>query len=233
MNIFVLDESPELSARAQHDRHVVKMILESAQMLSGAVQHKDLAHYSTLIDDVSRETLYKPTHMNHPCSVWVREADENFVWLSIHLNTLLREYGRRFPGRNHACSSLRFLFAAMSGKIVGRGFYANQAMEVAPYVLDFAANHTPFVFAGPERYRGESVIAAYRSYYLSEKVDGNRWTNPSYIPEWLSAAIKIHIPVSDSKQRILKPRAPKPVERIPPVSASALRTPAFLRKPSN
>ncbi len=69
MNIFILDEDITKSAQAHCDKHVVKMILESAQLLCTAVNY-----YAG-----EQVTPYKSTHMNHPCSIWVRESLANFL----------------------------------------------------------------------------------------------------------------------------------------------------------
>ena len=78
MNIFYLDEDPRLCAQYHCDRHVIKMILESAQLLCTAVN----------ILAGEQVTPYKSTHVNHPCSIWVRESFDNwnYVWnLAKHL----------------------------------------------------------------------------------------------------------------------------------------------------
>ena len=97
MNVFILDENPALAARYHMDVHVVKMVLESAQLLSTCFLHFDI------VGDKSK--VYKPTHPNHPCSVWLRESFSNVVWLYQLLKELLYEYTYRF-GRIHACSRL-------------------------------------------------------------------------------------------------------------------------------
>ncbi len=69
MNIFALDTDPVTCAQYHCDKHVIKMILESVQMLS------------TTCSILGAEAPYKPTHANHPCTKWVRESWENFGWL--------------------------------------------------------------------------------------------------------------------------------------------------------
>lgn len=84
MNIFILDKEIEKCAQYHCDQHVVKMILESVQMLCTALNKKGFA------------TPYKSTHIKHPCVLWVEESLENFLWLknlAIALNT---EYRFRF-----------------------------------------------------------------------------------------------------------------------------------------
>ena len=89
MNIFYLSRDPHEAARLQCDRHVVKMILETAQLLSTA--HNELD---------GGQIAYKSTHKNHPSAVWARANRENYTWLQRHLMALGDEYARRY-GRVH------------------------------------------------------------------------------------------------------------------------------------
>ena len=84
MNIFVLDKDPKKSARMLCDQHVVKMILESAQMLC------------TANNQTGSKAPYKSTHINHQCNVWVRESIGNYNWLLAHAQELCKEYTRRY-----------------------------------------------------------------------------------------------------------------------------------------
>ena len=90
MNIFVLDKHPRIAARMQCDKHVSKMTLETAQMLSTV--HRVLAGTEEVrltgsgrkvkhwrLPDEREHTLYKANHVNHPCSVWARESLGNFL----------------------------------------------------------------------------------------------------------------------------------------------------------
>lgn len=85
MNIFYLSRSPVEAAKMQCDKHVVKMILETAQLLSTA--HAELDGASV---------AYKPTHKNHPSAVWVRSSLQHYVWTVAHLEALGSEYERRY-----------------------------------------------------------------------------------------------------------------------------------------
>lgn len=85
MNIFILNTDPMQAARDHADKHVPKMILESAQMLSTVLGGP-----------------YKPTHANHPCTKWVAESRQNAEWLYLLANALNHEYRSRFGhDRNH------------------------------------------------------------------------------------------------------------------------------------
>jgi len=88
MNIFVLSLSPHMAAQFQCDKHVVKMLLESAQILS----------------TVSGGP-YKPTHSKHPCVLWAGAARDNYHWLVEHALELCREYTFRY-GKTHRCESV-------------------------------------------------------------------------------------------------------------------------------
>ncbi len=90
MNIFVLDKDIEKCATFHCDKHVVKMILESAQILSTSVRLSGL--------DVG----YKITHPNHPCSLWASESLANWKWLRELAKALNKEYRYRFERKvNH------------------------------------------------------------------------------------------------------------------------------------
>jgi hypothetical protein len=84
MNIFVLDKNIERCARYHCDQHVVKMILESVQMLCTALNKKGFS------------TPYRSTHGQHPCVLWVEASYDNFLWLQDLALALNKEYRYRF-----------------------------------------------------------------------------------------------------------------------------------------
>ena len=90
MNIFVLSEDPGIAAIQHCDKHVVKMILESVQMLCTALNKKGFT------------TPYKSTHVKHPCVLWVESSHDNFLWLKNLTLALNDEYQFRFEkNSNH------------------------------------------------------------------------------------------------------------------------------------
>lgn len=88
MNIFFLDSDPRKCAEYHNDKHVVKMILETAQLLCGV-------HWVN-----GSEAPYKLSHKNHPCSIWVRSSLENYLWLCELGLELCKEYSYRY-GKKH------------------------------------------------------------------------------------------------------------------------------------
>ncbi len=84
MNIFILDKDINKCARFHCDQHVVKMILESAQILCTALNKKGFT------------TPYKSTHEKHPCVLWAEESYDNFLWLSKLAFALNNEYKYRY-----------------------------------------------------------------------------------------------------------------------------------------
>lgn len=157
MNIFVLDTNPDVCAEMHCDKHVVKMILESAQLLSGAVN---------LAVDHQLEGLYKTTHKNHPCSIWTRQTRENFLWLVDLGLSLCAEYTFRY-GKDHK-----------SRPIIEQAFYYSDLLP--------SSVQTPFAQAMPEQYRAEDAVTAYRNYYRTEKASIAQWTK-RMCPEWFCA----------------------------------------------
>lgn len=106
MNIFVLSEDPIEAAQMMCDKHVVKMILESGQMLCAA--HPE------------GEAPWKRTHYNHPCTVWTRTSSANYEWLAAHGLALCEEYTRRY-GRRHASEDVLIWCAEHVPEAVPKG----------------------------------------------------------------------------------------------------------------
>lgn len=92
MNLFASDPCPYLSAQALDDKRVVKMVLETAQLLSTAVHHGMV---------FASDEVYRPAYANHPVAIWVRAHPLNLGWTYWHLHALIEEYRLRFD-RQHA-----------------------------------------------------------------------------------------------------------------------------------
>lgn len=157
MNIFVLDKDPELAAKYHTDKHVIKMILESAQMMSTAIR-------TTGVD-----VGYKMTHLNHPCTIWVRTGLANWKWLGSLAYYLNQEFIFRF------------------NKTANHKSYDVIASLPWPNIPDIGL--TPFAQAMPEIYRNDDAVIAYRTYYLKEKAHLFQWTNREP-PFWIPNLIK-------------------------------------------
>jgi hypothetical protein len=93
LNIFVLHENPIENSKLLCNKHIVKMILESTQLLCNCF--------------AQTKVPYKRTHYNHPCSIWVRESLDNFEWLKIYAIELCKEYTYRY-NKVHKCEQIIF-----------------------------------------------------------------------------------------------------------------------------
>ncbi|MBN2415488.1 hypothetical protein JXO52_06585 [bacterium] len=153
MNIFILDEDVPACARYHCDQHVVKMILESVQILCTALSGKGFV------------TPYRPTHRQHPCVLWTERSYDNFLWLRRLALELNGEYRYRF-GREQDHKSITVLHEISGHR------YERQGL-------------TEFAQAMPAEYRVEGdAVAAYRRYYIGEKLRFARWTKRE-IPGWI------------------------------------------------
>jgi len=171
MNIFYIDENPVQAAQWMVDKHVVKMILESAQLLSTA--HRILDGTKTKVNNKTVYTLYderepimyKATHINHPSAIWTRTAVENYNWLVDHFFALCNEYTHRY-NKKHKCFSMGYILQSPPKNL-----------------CDFDMTEMPKCM--PDEYKDpNSVINSYRNYYRLGKKDLHRWTNRNP-PEWL------------------------------------------------
>jgi Pyrimidine dimer DNA glycosylase len=160
MNIFYVDEDPIVAAKSLADKHVVKMIVETAQLLS-------TAHH--VLDDTDEhgihDKIYKKTHMNHPSAVWVRESLDNYLWAWDHLNSLLGEYTHRY-GKIHKTEDVLWSLISIPYNIKEVGF-------------------TPPPQCMPDEYKTDDTVTAYRNYYNHGKKHLHKWTNREP-PAWIS-----------------------------------------------
>ena len=157
MNIFVLDKCPYRAAEQQCDKHVVKMVLETGQMLSTI--HRQYGNH--------HNTLYKATHAHHPCTVWARTNRSNYNWLYDHFCALANEYLYRYD-KSH--KSFIQLYPVVQ--------YPPDGMPDGEL--------TPFALAMPEEYKGDDPVESYRRYYTGEKADFLTYTRRQ-APYWLAA----------------------------------------------
>lgn len=176
MNIFALSTDPYASAQMMVDRHVVKMILETAQLLSTAHRILDGEVYTDKtktgrnvkrwrLPDDRDQHLYSATHVNHPSAVWCRATNNNYNWLACHFGALLQEYTYRY-GKHHKCEALT-------------SWLQNPPHNIP---VGWLTQVTP---AMPEQYKvGKDSVASYRNYYKHGKAHLHKWTkrNP---PEWM------------------------------------------------
>ena len=140
MNIFYLDKCPYKAAELQYNKHVVKMILESAQMLCTAHHHYDM------FTDVP----YKKAHYNHPSTIWCRQNRKHYRWLYNHMIGLGDEYRARY-GKTHLsitkCKGPLFTYPLD---------IPQDKFEQPPQCM-------------PDEYKDKCSIQAYWNYYIGDK----------------------------------------------------------------
>ena len=156
MNIFCLDEDPIKAVQMMCDKHIVKMILESAQLMSTA--HRELD------GDNANENLYKSTHKNHPSAKWVRESKANYEYLYRLFNALCNEYTHRYGKTHLTYKKLHNVLATPPQNIPDKEF----------------TEPTP---AMPKDVRNSDSLKAYRDYYKKYKSHLAVWTKRD-TPSW-------------------------------------------------
>lgn len=156
MNIFVLDKDPRIAAEDLCDQHVTKMLLETAQLLCGPFPQGTAP--------------YKRTHYNHPCAVWTRASQGNYLWLVEHGLALADEFRHRY-GKTH------------KSEAVIRWCDLYRDMTEVPY-----DDATQFVQAMPEEFKRHDPVEAYRAYYRGSKSRFAKWTKTRPPPYWWTTA---------------------------------------------
>ena len=154
MNLFITSKCPIECAKFLDDKRVVKMVLETAQLLSTALR----------LNDYEGDDVYRMTHKGHPCTKWVAQTRMNYLWAVQHLQALCAEYTKRY-GKVHKCDDMIIKFLAK-----------------AHYVP--AGCQTPFVNCAANSALGisyKSLVDVTRAYklYLND-----RWDNDKRTPTW-------------------------------------------------
>jgi hypothetical protein len=179
MNIFYLDRDVKTCATYHNDKHVVKMILEYAQLLSTAHRMLDGKEYIDassgrrikrwrLGDENMENILYKASHINHPSAIWVRQSNNNYNWLMCLLQDLLQEYTYRY-GKIHATDRLVYWLRKPPANIP----------------VGYFTQPTP---AMPDEYKVPDSVQSYRNYYVGAKKTMAKWKKRP-IPEWWSDTV--------------------------------------------
>jgi len=159
MNIFYLDNDTTLCAQYHNDKHVVKMILETAQLLSTAHRVLDGNEFADLMG------MYKATHVNHPCAKWVRESALNYMWLKTLFDSLCEEYTHRYEKMHKCEDNLR------------------GSLCYLPTNIPKTVKSTEPPKCMPDYCKAESVVLSYRNYYKLEKASMAKWKNRE-VPAW-------------------------------------------------
>ena len=191
MNIFVLHPNPRKAARWHVDKHVIKMLLETCQLLytahwalfyeelckcksavalSKAQKQLEVPEYMWQAPEchTTMEPSYRPCHINHPCSVWARKFSGNYLWLAELGMELAREYRFRFK-KIHSCEE-----------------HINWLFDNLPLTIPMKIRHD-FPIAMAEEYRiSKDPIRAYRHFYrTSKKERGLIHYTARHVPHWL------------------------------------------------
>lgn len=140
MNIFYLDEDISKCAEYHCDKHVVKMILETAQLLSTVI------HESGITPSFR---IYRKTHVNHPSAKWARESSHHFRYLVSLGLSLCSEYTKRY-GKIHKTQEILENINSIDISLPDKGFI-------------------PPPQAMPDKYRSSDTVKAYRDYYIGDK----------------------------------------------------------------
>jgi len=177
LNIFFVDSDPVVAAQSLVDKHVVKMILESAQLLSTAHRLLDGEEFEGKtktgrkakrwkLHDARENVIYSATHINHPSAVWCRQSVENYNWLVDHFFALMLEYNYRYNKQHKCYGELSYMLSSPPKNL-----------------QDYDWTEMPSCMA--DEYKiSTDPIENYRNYYIKGKSHIHKWTNREQ-PDWI------------------------------------------------
>jgi hypothetical protein len=175
MNIFYLDKNPRKCAKYHCDKHVLKMIVEYAQLMSTA--HRVLDGFEGYgasksgnrqvkiwtIHDSREEVLYKAAYVNHPSNVWTRSSIKNYHYVFQLWFYICCEYEQRYNKKHATWEKL-----------------ANQLSIYPDHIPEI--EETPIPLCMPDECKRDDAVTAYRSFYKSHKRKFATWKNQ--VPDW-------------------------------------------------
>ena len=164
MNIFILDKNLSQSVQFYNDWHIRKQGIEACQMLGNIFTLDELKKAPL----TQKGEYRKHAHFNHPCSKWVRESKENYIFTFNLAKEIFKEYTYRYDKKHFTSSFLNWIF-------FNRGIALSRIRK---------KESTPFILAMPEKYKCDDTIKSYRAYYLGEKKHLFKWTQRK-IPYWI------------------------------------------------
>ena len=183
MNIFYLHNDPKICAELHVDKHVVKMIVEYAQLLSTAKRMIDGVKYQALsktgrkvqryrLPNPNEEAIiYKAVHYHHPSAVWCRETKEQYQWLYSLFKYLGHEYTHRY------------------GKVHSTNVKLNQILERVPNNIGTGWREPPPAMSHyPQCIVPGDSIQSYHNYYIEAKAYFAKWTKRD-TPEWFAEGV--------------------------------------------
>jgi len=178
INIFYVDEDPMDAAQALVDKHVVKMILESAQLLSTAHRVLDGVEIEGksktgrkarrwVLNDAREDVLYSATHINHPSAVWCRQSVQNYEWLVEHFFALMMEYNYRYDKQHKCYGELSYMLQSPPKNLENYDWTEMPSCMAEEYIIS------------------DDPIINYRNYYKIGKSNLHSWKNRQP-PEWIN-----------------------------------------------
>lgn len=180
MNIFLLDKNPQVCASYHCDKHVIKMILETAQLLSTAhrlldgkesIERINNRNYKRwILNDDRDSVIYKSTHINHPSAKWVRLNKQNYLFAYNLFVELSLEFKERFNKDHLSFVKLKDILKYTPSNLVKDSTIFSMTKEYQ---------------AMPLEYKNIDPIVAYRNYYKKTKNHLFTWKNKK-IPEWIN-----------------------------------------------
>jgi hypothetical protein len=180
INLFVLDKDPVKAAQLQCDKHIVKMIVESAQMLSTAHRILDgveemrpsksgkrMVKYWRHRNSNLENVLYRVAHQNHPCTIWTMRSNNNYNWHYVHFVALCEEYKYRYGKTHLTDTKLR------------------EVLSTPPTNIDVGyLTQQPLAMKSNPECMFEDVVKSYRAYYQTKQDRFKMVWTKREIPEW-------------------------------------------------
>lgn len=212
MNVFALDRDPYISASYHCDKHVVKMIVEYAQLLSTAHRvldgtlkefHVEFRNAGPNMRSGKRVLKFlalpeervsvKSTHSHRGLFEIVDHElviENAQCYRASHANHPSAVWCRQSDTNYHW---LVQLFEGCLREYEKRYGKIHACKKLLPFFSTVPKNiprdvMTPFALAMPDQYKVDDEILSYQNYYVGDKVRFAKWTNTE-APKWFTRRV--------------------------------------------
>ena len=179
MNVFYIDTNPNISAQFHCDAHLRKMIIEYAQMLSSVHWLSEDEH-----DQIRavENNIYRPVHLKHPSSIWVRHHPMAYSYVFNMWDELHKIYIQRY-NKQHASYRLRETIINLPQPLIEKLKNCVDNPWYSPPPMCFGKEYE-HIKKGVDPTSHESVVQAYREYYRQGKSKFATWGGDRSLPRW-------------------------------------------------
>ena len=186
MNRFVVHENPITAAEMLCDQHILKMPTEEIQMLVSALLSNGAP---PILMPLTKSTgkPHKGGYKNHPATVWTGKTRDNFFWAVKHCKSLCEQFKMRYGKEHFAEKQLAWIMSCTIDDKHLYYFIPKGKMTPFPRCVNQSQGRNLDLLNA----KTHTVVEAYRTFYIREKVAFATWDRGFSAPFWFTSGVSV------------------------------------------